>query len=123
MYIIRKEFVFSASHQLEGLPPEHPCSKCHGHNYIVTAELSSAKLNHVGFVLDYRELEHIKKFIDDALDHKHLNDFLTFNPTAELIAKFLYETLKKSTPLLSAIEVSETPKTLARYTPDYDSSL
>lgn len=120
MFIIRKEFHFSASHQLNGLPPEHPCSRNHGHNYIVIVELSTIKLSPVGFVTDYRELEPIKKFIDDALDHKNLNDFFDFNPTAENMAKYLYHLFKKQFPQLSAIEVSETPKTNARYTSEYD---
>jgi 6-pyruvoyltetrahydropterin/6-carboxytetrahydropterin synthase len=115
MYIVRKDFAFSAGHDLKGLPTDHPCSKMHGHNYIVTAEFRSTKLNDVGFVLDYRSMEPIKKFIDDALDHKYLNDFLQFNPTAENIAKFLYDLFKKQFPQLHAIEVSETPKTKARY--------
>jgi len=120
MYLIRKEFHFSASHQLEGLPKEHPCSRCHGHNYVVTIELKAIKLSEVGFVTDYRSLEPVKEFIDQALDHKHLNDFFDFNPTAENMARYLYNLFIKRFPQLSAIEVSETPKTTARYTPDYD---
>jgi len=120
MYIIRKEFAFSASHILEGLAEGHPCGRLHGHNYVIVVELRSTKLNDVGFIKDYRELDHIKKFIDDALDHKHLNDFLEFNPTAENMAKFFYETWQKGTPFLYAIEVSETPKTNARYEPFFD---
>ena len=118
MFIIRKEFHFSASHCLEHLPEGHPCTRVHGHNYIVTVELRCKRkreLTEAGFVQDYRALEHIKKFIDDALDHKHLNDFLPFNPSAELIAEHLYNLWKKSTPRLWAVEVSETPKTVARY--------
>lgn len=120
MYTIRKEFHFSAAHRLEGLPENHPCSKNHGHNYIVTVELSTIKLDETGFVTDYRALEPIKKFIDDALDHKDLNDFLPFNPTAENIAKYIFQLFKTRFPQLSAVEVSETPKTNARYEPDYD---
>jgi 6-pyruvoyltetrahydropterin/6-carboxytetrahydropterin synthase len=113
MYTISKEFHFSASHQLERLPAEHPCSRVHGHNYIVTVELSSDRLDQVGMVKDYRALEPIKKFIDDALDHKHLNDFLPFNPTAENLAKYIYELFKPTFSALSAVNVSETPKTVA----------
>ena len=123
MYTITKEFHFSASHQLEGLPKEHPCSRNHGHNYIIKVELSATKLSDVGFVIDYRALESMKNFIDDALDHKCLNDFLPFNPTAENLGKFLYEMFKKIYPQLTAINVSETPKTNARYTPDYNNQV
>ena len=120
MYIVRKEFHFSASHQLAGLPPDHPCSNLHGHNYIVTVELAIAKLDAVGFVTDYRALEPIKRWIDKRLDHKNLNEVFLFNPTAENIAKHIYLEFQSEFSRLCAVEVSETPKTNARYTPDYD---
>ena len=100
---------------MEGLPTEHPCAQLHGHNYIVTVHLKSEQLNHVGFVKDYRDLENVKKYIDDVLDHRHLNDVLPFNPTAENLAKYLFDVFKKDIPELYAVEVSETPKTTAIY--------
>ena len=123
MYIIRKEFHFSAAHRLTGLPENHPCSSVHGHNYIVTVELASAKLDAVGFVTDYRALEPFKKFINDVLDHQNLNDVFSFNPTAENMAKYIFTLFKVKFPQLSAVEVSETPKTNARYTSDYDDGI
>ena len=118
MYKISKQFSFSASHQLNGLPTDHPCSSLHGHNYIVTVYLKSQMLNETGFVRDYRSLDIVKKFIDETLDHRHLNDVLRFNPTAENMAKFLYDTFKQAIPELYAVEVSETPKTSAMYEAD-----
>ena len=115
MFIIRKEFAFSASHKLEGLPKEHPCSNLHGHNYVVTIELASEGINEVGFVVDYRKLDPIKHWIDGVLDHKHLNDVLEFNPTAENMAFYIFNMFNSTFPLLIAVEVSETPKTSARY--------
>jgi 6-pyruvoyltetrahydropterin/6-carboxytetrahydropterin synthase len=120
MYKIRKEFHFSASHVLSGLPDDHPCSRLHGHNYIVTVELCNIKLNEIGFVIDYRALEPIKKWIDDHFDHRHINDVMPLNPSAESMAKFLYELWIDEFPQLCAVEVSETPKTTARYEPIYD---
>ncbi len=63
-YTITKEFAFSASHQLEGLPPEHQCARLHGHNYKVVVVLESDNLNGVGFVRDYGELKQVKEYID-----------------------------------------------------------
>jgi len=120
MYTISKVFTFDAAHWLEGLPKEHKCSNLHGHTYTVKVELSSTKLNDVGFVVDYRRLESIKQLIDTTLDHKCLNEVMTCNPTAENIAKELFNTFKKQFPQLTAVEVSETQKTNCRYTPDYD---
>lgn len=120
-FIIRKEFAFSASHQLKGLPETHPCSRLHGHNYVVIVELRVKRkkdLTPVGFIRDYRELDIIKKDIDTLLDHRHLNDALSFNPTAELIAEGLFMLWKPKVPELYAIEVSETPKTMARFCAD-----
>lgn len=118
MYKISKQFSFSASHILQGLSKDHPCSRLHGHNYVITIHLKKESLNNVGFVKDYRELENVKKYIDDILDHRHLNDILPFNPTAENIAKYLYDTFKNNIPELYAVEVSETPKTSAIYESD-----
>lgn len=115
MYKISKQFTFSASHILERLPQEHPCARMHGHNYVVTVHLKSQELNETGFVKDYRELSYIKEYLDNNFDHRHLNDILEFNPTAEHIAKYLYDIFKPELPELYAIEVSETPKTTAIY--------
>lgn len=115
MYKISKEFHFSASHLLNGLPDAHPCSRLHGHNYVATFHFQSKILNAAEFVIDYRELESVKRYIDEHLDHRHLNDVLTFNPTAENIACFLFEHIKRDFPQLYRVEVSETPKTKASY--------
>lgn len=115
MYKISKEFAFSASHILGGLPEDHPCTRLHGHNYVITIHLKAENLNAAGFVKDYRELDIIKKYIDDKLDHRHLNDIFSFNPSAENIAKYLYDTFAAMVPEIYAVEVSETPKTSAIY--------
>lgn len=118
MYIISKEFHFSASHQLFGLPDDHPCSRLHGHNYVVEVELQSETLNAVGFVRDYRELDVLKRYIDDNLDHYHLNDVLgRDNTTAEQIAQHIYDWSKEKWPEVCAVRVSETPKSCAEYRP------
>jgi len=115
MYKISKQFAFSASHILDGLPSEHPCARLHGHNYVVTVYLKSETLNEVGFVKDYRELSLVKDYIDANLDHRHLNDVFNFNPTAERIAKHFFDLFKDELPGLYAIEVSESSKTTAVY--------
>jgi 6-pyruvoyltetrahydropterin/6-carboxytetrahydropterin synthase len=118
MYIIRKQFEFSASHQLMGLPTEHPCTALHGHNYTVVVELRRTDVNLVGFVFDYRSFEPLKNWINNNLDHKHLNEFFDCNPTAENIAKFMFDYFANIIPYLFAVEASETSKTSARYERD-----
>jgi len=125
MYTISKEFYFSAGHHLNGLPENHPCSRKHGHNYTVIVELRSPKLDKNYFVQDYNDLKQIKDFIDNEFDHRYLNDLPDFDlldrqPTAENIAKVLFDIFKPHYPLLNAITVKETDKTSARYEPGYD---
>jgi 6-pyruvoyltetrahydropterin/6-carboxytetrahydropterin synthase len=116
MYRITKEFHFSASHQLKGLADNHPCSRFHGHNYIVVVELVAPELSQVGFVRDYHELAPLKSYIDDHLDHRHLNDVLGDDTvTAERMAKYLFDWSKSRWPEVSAVRISETPKTWAEY--------
>jgi len=119
MYTITKEFEFAAAHRLLNLEDGHPCMTVHGHNYIVTVELRNAVLNKDGFVVDYHELQPIKEWIDNTLDHTFLNDVLPFEqPSAENMAKYFYEKFKQMVWQVSAVTVSETPKTTARYEPN-----
>jgi len=118
MYKILKTFSFSASHVLSGLAVDHPCSRLHGHNYVVEIELSSPTLNATGFVRDYRELKALKHYLDKQIDHRHLNDiFGPHGTTAEHLAKHFYDWCKARWPEVTAARVSETPRTWAEYRP------
>jgi 6-pyruvoyltetrahydropterin/6-carboxytetrahydropterin synthase len=96
----------------------------HGHNYKVVVEIRTAILSDIGFVLDYRELSEFKDGLDSMLDHRCLNDVMIVNPTAEHLAKWLWERARamlnpKMEPIHEdyglIIHVSETPKTWATY--------
>lgn len=118
MYCISKEFHFSASHQLSHLNSGHPCARLHGHNYIVVVELQAEQLNADGFVRDYHDLSALKDYIDDKFDHRHLNEVLGHTyTTAENLAAHFYQWAKPQWPEVTAIRVSETPKTWAEYRP------
>lgn len=118
MYQISKRFEFSASHVIGGLPEEHPCSRLHGHNYVVEVVLEGAELDSVGFIRDYRELSSLKKYIDETVDHRHLNDVLGHDrTTAEVLAKWFYDWCKAKWAETAAVRVSETPRTWAEYRP------
>jgi len=86
----------------------------HGHNYEVELILQSDQLDEFGFVVDYGELRPFKDFIDETLDHRHLNDILT-PTTAEALAEFLFRKARELWPQTVAVRVSETPKTWAEY--------
>ena len=117
MYRISKQFSFSASHILTHLSEAHPCARIHGHNYTVTVHLKSTTLDDYGFVRDYKTLNIVRQFIEETLDHRHLNDCMSYPPTSENIARFLYERFKPEISELFAVEVSETPNTSCIYEP------
>jgi 6-pyruvoyltetrahydropterin/6-carboxytetrahydropterin synthase len=121
MLTISKEFSFSASHTLDTLPSWHKCARMHGHNYTVTLELSAPRerLDQHGFVRDYGDLDGFKKWVDDTLDHRHLNEVMPRGgvSSAENLAIWIYETWLPHLPELTGVVVSETPKTSAAYRP------
>ncbi len=118
MFTISKEYHFSASHILNGLNEDHPCARLHGHNYVVEVELQSPTLNAAGFVRDYRELDALKIYIDETIDHRHLNDVLgDDSTTAERLAQHFYSWCAEKWPEITAVRVRETPKTCAEYRP------
>lgn len=119
MYCIRKKFSFSAAHRLLGLLDTHPCSRQHGHNYEVEVLLESKTLNEVGFVVDYRELDVFKCYLDGCLDHRDLNQvFPNMQTSAENIARKLFEWCYRRWPETVMVRVSETPKTWAEFSFD-----
>ena len=118
MFRISKRFEFSASHQLSHLPEGHPCARLHGHNYKVELVLEGEP-DARGFVQDYGELEPFKRWIDETLDHRHLNDAMgaSVYATAEMLARLIFRQWTKRYPLLAGVRVSETDKTWAEYWP------
>ena len=111
-YAITKEFHFSASHVLHGLPEGHQCARLHGHNYVVAVQLEAHGLDARGFVFDYGDLAPLGQYIDSTFDHRHLNDIL-IQPTAEHLAEHLAQKCRQMGWPVTAIGVSETPKTWA----------
>lgn len=116
-FTIRKRFTFAASHQLRGLPVDHQCSRLHGHNYVVWLELAADDLVEPGFVRDFGALKPFKRYLDGMFDHRHLNDVVDFNPTAELLAAHLYEVADDLWDGVVAVAVEETGTSWAEYRP------
>ena len=120
MYRVSKRLGFSASHVLHGLGDDHPCSQLHGHNYEIEILAEAADLDQRGFVVDFRELDDVKRWLDATLDHRHLNDVLEGQPSAEAIARFVYEWCRSQLPApvaarVVAVRAWETPRAYAEY--------
>lgn len=110
MYTVIKRMEVSASHALR-LSYRSKCENLHGHNWIITVYCRSEVLNADGMVVDF---SHIKQQIHDWLDHKHLNDVLPFNPTAENIAHWVCEQVEHC----FKVEVRESEGNVAVYEKD-----
>ena len=114
--LISKIFTFDAAHRLPNLPDGHKCSNLHGHTFSVVIYVKGNVGTETGWVIDYSEIKATCAPIIDELDHKYLNDIKSLeNPTSENIAKYLWEKIKKKLPMLSMVEVRETPSTGCRY--------
>jgi 6-pyruvoyltetrahydropterin/6-carboxytetrahydropterin synthase len=122
MFTIAKRFSFSASHTLTEVPEDHKCRRLHGHNYEVEIVCAAPDLDRRSMVADYFDLDPVKRFLDDTVDHRHLNDVLDGEPTAERLAWWLFEAAKTVLPVevagrVVAVRVHETPRTWAEYRP------
>jgi 6-pyruvoyltetrahydropterin/6-carboxytetrahydropterin synthase len=116
MYTITKQFAFEASHQLDHLPPEHQCARLHGHSYRVEVVIRCAMLDDRGFCqVDYGELDEFKAYLAEHFDHRHLNHVVPVRTTAENLARYLFGVVRRITPFVSEVRVSETAKTWASY--------
>lgn len=80
---IDKEFHFEMGHRVWAQKLDRPhlsistdcaCKHLHGHSYVIKVELSSPTLNSSGMVLDFKEINFMKQFVDDVLDHKFMLD-------------------------------------------------
>lgn len=71
----------------------------HGHNYDLIVKVTGDIDPETGYVIDMKVLKDlIEEHVIDAFDHKNLNldteEFKHLNPTAENIAKIIYEKLR-----------------------------
>ena len=59
------------------------CKNLHGHSYKIKVHLGADELGDQQMVLDFKNLEFMKQFVDDILDHKFMIDIN--DPNFELI--------------------------------------
>jgi len=116
---IYKKFTFEAAHRLAHLPPEHKCSRLHGHSFQVEVHVSGPVDAELGWVQDFGEIKAAFRPVFDRLDHYYLNEIEGLeNPTSENIARWIWQRLKPELPLLSKVVVRETCTAGCIYTGD-----
>jgi 6-pyruvoyltetrahydropterin/6-carboxytetrahydropterin synthase len=91
MFELEVDANFSAAHFLRGY--QGKCENLHGHNYKVRLTVAGPSLNHIGLLVDFKELKRSMGTVLERLDHCNLNDLEMFrdaNPSAENIAAYLF---------------------------------
>jgi len=106
---ISKEFTFEAAHRLPNVPAGHKCSRVHGHSYRIEITVRGPVDPHLGWIVDFAELNAAWQPLHAQLDHRLLNDVPGLeNPTSELLAAWLFERLSFATARVVKLRVSET---------------
>lgn len=125
MYTLKVEGAFEAAHHINNYPGK--CARLHGHNWVVEAVVKGLELDELGMLVDFKTVKAALKDALERLDHRYLNELAPFsegvNPTAENIARIIYEELKGHECFvrdshLAAITVFESPKSSVTYTED-----
>lgn len=126
MFEVTVEQTFSAGHSLREYRGK--CENVHGHNYRIQVTVEGEKLNRIGLLVDFVELKRAVRHVVERLDHQFINDlepFTTVNPSAENLAKYLYDEVSQLLDLtsseqpvrISQIKVWETDTSIAVYRP------
>ena len=131
MIKIVKQIRWSMGHRLVKDYP-HKCKNAHGHEYLAEIEIGRKELDQYDFVIDFSIIKKkLGKWIDDKLDHGFLcceqdNEMIEFlektnqkhyvikeNPTAEIIAKLLFDKGNELIGGITKVTVWETPNSYA----------
>ncbi len=116
---ITKSFTFDAAHWLPKVPEDHKCRRLHGHTYRLEVALEGPLDPELGWVVDYGAISGVVDPVVRELDHRCLNDLPGLeNPTAEVLATWIFRRLRPELPLLVEVVVSETPRTSAIFRGD-----
>ena len=115
MYEVIVEQTFAAAHALRNY--HGSCEATHGHNFKVAITVLGNSVDEAGMLVDFLDLKRHMDKVVMRLDHTFLNEiepFTTVSPSAENIAKHIYQELGKLTPV-SRVRVWETNEMSAVY--------
>ena len=122
MYKIKVVKAFAAAHHLRGYKGR--CENPHGHNYRVEVELEAEMLGPDGLAVDFGEVKARLDEVLERLDHTDLNvlpEFSDKNPSAENIARLIFEKLEGAfdggRARISSVMVWESDTSCATYLP------
>lgn len=131
MYRVTEEVRFCYGHRL--MEYVGRCARLHGHNARVEIVLGAQSLDSRGFVMDFGDLEtRARAWIDERFDHRLLlrrDDpviplleaagesyvALDENPTAEFLARTIFDRLKADGLPVLAVRFWETETSVASY--------
>ena len=124
MYELEVAADFEAAHRITDYPGK--CSRLHGHNWQVKLKIVGKDLDELGMLIDFKVAKQQLNDVLGKLDHQFLNElpmFTTTNPTAENIAKFIYDELTDKEIFakgaqISAVSVWESPRSCVSYIPE-----
>lgn len=119
MFELSIEGSFSAAHQVKGYPGD--CAGLHGHTYRVVVRVGVEKLDELGMAVDFRGLRRELDKVLGELDHKNLNKIVFFkarNATAEYVAQYIFNRMKKKMDFITSVTVWEGPDCSVTYSPD-----
>jgi 6-pyruvoyltetrahydropterin/6-carboxytetrahydropterin synthase len=133
MFRVTKEIHFCYGHRL--LNYQGKCRNLHGHNGKAVITVEAAGLDGLGMVLDFSEIKRVVgTWIDETLDHRmllHRDDpvipelrrlgepvvVLDVNPTAENIARLIFERAAAHGLPVTEVTLWETANSFATYRP------
>ncbi|NOX59774.1 MAG: 6-carboxytetrahydropterin synthase [Planctomycetes bacterium] len=119
MFEASVEAAFSAAHRVR--LPDGSLEPLHGHDWCVAATFARCELDESGFVVDFIAAERCLAAIVGQLHHRDLNTcelMAGLNPTAEIVARGIFEKLAEDDSLgraLHRVRITEAPGCSATY--------
>jgi len=104
-----KEYRFEAAHRLQEVAPGHKCARLHGHSFKFEIHVAGPVDERTGWFIDYGVFDDAVMPLVAKLDHYYLNEVEGLaNPTSEVLARWLFESIRAKVPSLQAVTLYET---------------